>query len=132
MYSVVIPLYNDATTLNVLHERVTAVMRDVGQAYEIVYVDDGSRDGTFDVASEIHRQDPDHVQVIRLMRNFGQHPAVTAGFDHTAGEIIITLDSDLQNPPEEIHKLLAKFDEGYDVVTGWRQMRNDPWLRTFP
>jgi undecaprenyl-phosphate 4-deoxy-4-formamido-L-arabinose transferase len=132
IYSVVIPLYNDATTLNVLHERVTAVMRDLGQAYEIIYVDDGSRDGTFAAASEIHRQDPDRVQVIRLMRNFGQHPAVTAGFDHTGGEIIITLDSDLQNPPEEIHKLLAKLDEGYDVVAGWRQMRNDPWLRTFP
>jgi undecaprenyl-phosphate 4-deoxy-4-formamido-L-arabinose transferase len=128
IYSVVIPLYNDAATLPVLHQRLSTVMQGLGRPYEIVYVDDGSRDGTFDVLSEIHRQDPTHVRAIRLMRNFGQHPAVTAGFDHVAGEVIITLDSD-QNPPEEIPKLLVKLDEGYDVVTGWRQIRHDPWTR---
>ena len=132
VYSIVIPLYNDAVTLPVLHERVSAVMQELAQPYEIVYVDDGSHDGTFHVLSEIHCEDPTHVQAIRLMRNFGQHPAVTAGFDHVSGEIIITLDSDLQNPPEEIPKLLGKLDEGYDVVTGWRQIRHDPWMRKLP
>lgn len=132
IYSIVIPLYNDAETLPVLHQRVSAVMQDLSQPYEIVYVDDGSQDGTFHVLSEIHRQDSTHVRAIRLMRNFGQHPAVTAGFDHVAGEIIITLDSDLQNPPEEIPKLLEKLDEGYDVVTGWRLVRHDPWMRKLP
>jgi undecaprenyl-phosphate 4-deoxy-4-formamido-L-arabinose transferase len=107
-------------------------MQDLGQPYEIVYVDDGSQDGTFDVLLEIHQRDATHVRAIRLMRNFGQHPAVTAGFDHVAGEIVITLDSDLQNPPEEIPKLLTKLEEGNDVVTGWRQVRHDPWMRTLP
>ena len=132
VYSVVIPLYNDVATLPVLHQRVSAVMQDLGQPYEIVYVDDGSRDGTFDMLLEIHQQDATRVRAIQLMRNFGQHPAVTAGFDHVAGEIVITLDSDLQNPPEEIPKLLAKLEEGNDVVTGWRQVRHDPWMRTLP
>lgn len=132
IYSVVIPLYNDVATLPLLHQRVSAVMQDLGQPYEIVYVDDGSQDGTFDVLLEIHQQDAIHVRAVRLMRNFGQHPAVTAGFDHAAGEIVITLDSDLQNPPEEIPKLLAKLEEGNDVVTGWRQVRHDPWMRTLP
>jgi undecaprenyl-phosphate 4-deoxy-4-formamido-L-arabinose transferase len=116
----------------VLHQRISAVMQSLGQPYEIVYVDDGSRDGTFDVLLEIHHQDATHVRAIRLMRNFGQHPAVTAGFDHVAGEIVITLDSDLQNPPEEIPKLLVKLEEGNDVVTGWRQVRQDSWMRTLP
>jgi undecaprenyl-phosphate 4-deoxy-4-formamido-L-arabinose transferase len=119
-------------TLPVLHQRVSTVMQDLGQPYEIVYVDDGSQDGTFDVLLEIHHQDPTHVRAIRLMRNFGQHPAVTAGFDHVAGEIVITLDSDLQNPPEEIPKLLARLEEGNDVVTGWRQVRHDSWMRKLP
>ncbi|MFQ5576436.1 MAG: glycosyltransferase [Anaerolineae bacterium] len=131
-YSVVIPLYNDAATLPTLHRRVSAVMAGLGQSYEIVYVDDGSRDGTFAALSEVYRRDPGHVRAIRLMRNFGQHPAVTAGFDHVSGQTIITLDSDLQNPPEEIPKLLAKLEEGFDVVTGWRQVRHDPWTRTVP
>lgn len=131
-YSVVIPLYNDALTLPVLHERVTAVMCSLGQPYEVIYVDDGSADDTFGAMSKIYERDSSHVRCIRLMRNFGQHPAVTAGFDYAAGEVIITLDSDLQNPPEEIPKLLKKLDEGYDVVTGWRQIRHDPWMRKLP
>lgn len=131
-YSVVIPLFNDANSLPVLHERVTRVMQQLGRPYEIVYVDDGSRDGTFEVLSRLHAGDAAHVVGIRLMRNFGQHPAVTAGFDYVSGEIIITLDSDLQNPPEEIPKLLDKLKEGYDVVTGWRQTRHDPLLRRLP
>ncbi|MCG3210495.1 MAG: Undecaprenyl-phosphate 4-deoxy-4-formamido-L-arabinose transferase [Anaerolineae bacterium] len=131
-YSVVIPLFNDGEILPALHQRVSAVMASLRQPYEIVYVDDGSRDNTFVALSKLHQTDPDHVKAVRLLRNFGQHPAVTAGFEQTTGQTIITLDSDLQNPPEEIPKLLAKLSEGYDVVVGWRQIRQDSVLRTWP
>lgn len=131
-YSVVIPLFNDAKILPELHRRVAAVFEALGQPYEIVYVDDGSRDDTFQAVAAIHEADPAHVKGVRLLRNFGQHPAVTAGFEQTGGQIIITLDSDLQNPPEEIPKLLDKLAEGYDVVVGWRQLRQDSLLRTLP
>ena len=131
-YSVVIPLFNDAQILPALHQRVSAMMRELQEPYEIVYVDDGSRDNTFAALSQIHQTDPGHVKAVGLMRNFGQHPAVTAGFEQTGGKIIITLDSDLQNPPEEIPKLLDRLAEGYDVVVGWRQIRQDSLLRTLP
>jgi undecaprenyl-phosphate 4-deoxy-4-formamido-L-arabinose transferase len=131
-YSVVIPLFNDAKILSELHRRVSAVMKSLGESYEIVYVDDGSRDDTFAVLSDVYQGDPTHVKGVCLLRNFGQHPAVTAGFEQTSGQLVITLDSDLQNPPEEIPKLLEKLAEGYDVVVGWRQMRQDSILRILP
>jgi undecaprenyl-phosphate 4-deoxy-4-formamido-L-arabinose transferase len=131
-YSVVVPLFNDAQILPELHRRLKQVMDSLGESYEIVYVDDGSRDETFAVLSQVYAADPSHVKGVRLLRNFGQHPAVTAGFEQTSGQVVITLDSDLQNPPEEIPKLLAKLGEGYDVVVGWRQVRQDTIWRTFP
>lgn len=131
-YSVVIPLFNDAKILPELHQRVSAVMQALDQAYEIIYVDDGSRDNTFAILSTLHQADSAHIKGIRLLRNFGQHPAVTAGFEQVSGQIIITLDSDLQNPPEEVPKLLQKLAEGYDVVVGWRQFRQDSIWRTWP
>ena len=132
IYSVVAPLFNDAQILPELHRRVSAVMESLGKPYEIIYIDDGSQDNTFARLSDIHQVDPTHVKGVRLLRNFGQHPAVTAGFEQTSGQIVITLDSDLQNPPEEIPKLLKKLAEGYDVVVGWRQIRQDSLLRTLP
>lgn len=131
-YSVVIPLFNDAEILPELHRRVSAVMASLAEPYEIIYVDDGSRDLTFAVLSQLYAADPDHIKGVHLLRNFGQHPAVTAGFEQARGQLVITLDSDLQNPPEEIVKLLAKLNEGYDVVVGWRQVRQDSILRTWP
>lgn len=131
-YSVVIPLFNDAQILPELHRRVTMVFESLGESYEFVYVDDGSRDDTFSTLNTIYQSDSSHVKAIRLLRNFGQHPAVTAGFEQTSGEIVITLDSDLQNPPEEIPKLLNKLAEGYDVVVGLRQIRHDSLFRTLP
>ncbi|OQY46975.1 MAG: hypothetical protein B6242_06455 [Anaerolineaceae bacterium 4572_78] len=131
-YSVVIPLFNDAEILPILHQRVSAVMHLLNEPYEIIYVDDGSQDNTFAVLQNVYQQDSTHVKGIRLLRNFGQHPAVTAGFEQIEGKIVITLDSDLQNPPEEIPKLLNKFAEGYDVVVGLRQIRQDSILRTLP
>lgn len=131
-YSVVIPLFNDAAILPELHQRVSTLMQSLNESYEIIYVDDGSRDDTFAVLSTIHHANPTHIKGVRLLRNFGQHPAVTAGFEQTSGQIIITLDSDLQNPPEEVPKLLAKLAEGYDVVVGWRQIRQDSIFRILP
>ncbi len=131
-YSVVIPLFNDAEILPELHRRVSAVMASLGEPYEIIYVDDGSRDPTFAILSQLYTADPNHIKGVRLLRNFGQHPAVTAGFEQARGHLVITLDSDLQNPPKEIVKLLAKLNEGYDVVVGWRQVRQDSILRTWP
>ena len=131
-YSVVVPLFNDAEILNELYYRLSALMASLEQPYEVIFVDDGSRDNTFAVLNTIYQADPTHVKGVRLLRNFGQHPAVTAGFEQARGQIIITLDSDLQNPPEEIPKLLNKLAEGYDVVVGWRQMRQDSIWRTIP
>jgi len=131
-YSVVVPLFNDASNLPAIYNSISAVMEGLGKPYEIVLVDDGSKDNTFAVLSEIYQKDPVHVKAVQLIRNFGQHPAVTAGFENASGEIVITLDSDLQNPPEEIPKLLQKLEEGYDVVTGWRQLRQESWTRMLP
>jgi len=130
-YSVVVPVLNEAPNLEELYHRLTAVMAALDGAYELIFVDDGSRDESFEILGRLHAADG-RLRVLRLMRNFGQHPAVTAGFDATRGEIIITLDADLQNPPEEIPKLVAKVAEGWDVATGVREDRKDPVLRRAP
>jgi len=126
--SVVIPLFNEAKTLEDLHERLSATLQTLSRSYEIIYVDDGSRDGTYEILRKLHQQDP-KVKVIVFNRNYGQHAAVLSGFGRTQGEVVVTLDGDLQNPPEEIPKLLQKLGEGYDVVGGWRKDRVDPLLR---
>jgi len=126
--SIVIPLFNEAETLKSLHLRLSSSLQGVGRPYEIIYVDDGSGDGTAEILKELHETDP-AVKVIRFNRNYGQHAAVLAGFELAKGEIVVTLDGDLQNPPEEIHKILAKLQEGYDVVGGWREGRQDPLFR---
>lgn len=115
--SVVIPILNEADTLKSLHHRLSQTLLEIGRSYEIIYVDDGSTDGTEGILKHLHQQDPT-VRVIRFNRNYGQHAAVLAGFERAQGEVIVTLDGDLQNPPEEIPKLLAKLGEGYDVVYG--------------
>jgi glycosyltransferase involved in cell wall biosynthesis len=116
-YSVIIPVFNEEPNLALLFSRLNPVMQSLGGSYEIIYIDDGSHDGSYKILKETHEKDP-HIKVIRFTRNFGQHPAVSAGFEAARGEIIITIDSDLQNPPEEIPKLLSKLDEGYEVVFG--------------
>lgn len=126
--SVVIPLYNEAVTVEKLHSRLSGTLESLGRSYEIIYVDDGSTDGTREILQRIHLQDP-KVKVVVFNRNYGQHAAVVAGFEQARGEIIVTLDGDLQNPPEEIPKLLAKIQEGYDVVGGWREGRQDSPVR---
>jgi glycosyltransferase involved in cell wall biosynthesis len=126
-YSVVVPVFDEQENIPPLYVKITEVMDALNEPYEIVFVDDGSHDQSFKVLSEIYESDR-RVHVIRLRRNFGQTPALKAGFDFARGEVVITLDADLQNDPEDITRLLAKLDEGYDIVSGWRKDRKDPWL----
>ncbi len=121
-YSVVIPVFNEAESLQTLHTRLTRVMEALNEPYEIIFVDDGSSDSSFRIIKDLHDKDK-NTRGIRFTRNFGQHPAIMAGFNVAAGDIVITLDADLQNPPEEIPKLLEKIDEGCEVVFGVFQQR---------
>jgi glycosyltransferase involved in cell wall biosynthesis len=130
--SIVVPLYNEEDNIRELHSRLRKVMDGLGQSYEIVFVDDGSRDRTFAIAKEIQKTD-ECLKVIRLRRNFGQTAGLAAGFDNSQGEIIVAMDGDLQHFPEDIPSLLAKIDEGYDIASGWRKHRVDNFfLRRLP
>lgn len=125
--SVVVPLYNEEENIHLLYEELKDVLDTMPEQAEIVFVDDGSSDNTMARLESIQAND-DHVRVVSLRRNFGQTAAMTAGFDHARGGIIITMDGDLQNDPHDIPQLVAKLNEGYDVVTGWRYDRQDPFL----
>ena len=128
MFSVVVPLYNEEESLKELHRRLTLVLPSLAGRFEIIFVDDGSTDNSFAVLKTIHEQD-DRVKVIRFRKNFGKAPALSAGFKAAQGEIIITLDADLQDLPEEIPALVQKVETGYDLVSGWKLKRKDPLLR---
>jgi undecaprenyl-phosphate 4-deoxy-4-formamido-L-arabinose transferase len=130
--SVVIPVYNEEENLPELGERLLATLIAYGRPFEIIFVDDGSSDRSWDLLSELHQRHPGEIRVIQFVRNFGQHQAIFAGFQATRGQVIVTLDADLQNLPEDIPKLVAKLEEGYDSVGGWREVRLDSWLRTLP
>ena len=116
-YSVVIPVFNEESNLEELYIRLKTVMSALQGTYEIIFVDDGSSDASFQILKNLHQEDK-NIKVIRFTRNFGQHPAIMAGFNAAKGEIVITLDADLQNPPEEIPKLIEKLHQGYEVVFG--------------
>jgi len=126
-YSIVIPLYNEEKNLGQLYSRIVTAMAELSGNYEIVFVDDGSRDDTFKILSEICEADP-RVTAVRLRRNFGQTAGLQAGFDEAQGEIIISMDGDLQHDPAEIPAFIAKLSEGYDIVSGWRFQRQDRWF----
>ena len=128
MLSVIIPIFNEAASLDELHKRLTSVLENTGRSYEILFVDDGSRDGSMDVLRLLHARDP-KVRVVRFNRNYGQHAAVLAGMERARGKVIVTLDGDLQNPPEEIPLLLERIEAGHDVVGGWRVSRRDSLIR---
>lgn len=126
--SVVIPVHNEEASLDRLYERLERVLENLAQPYEVVFVDDGSRDRSLELLCRLQEKH-ETVRVIQLNRNYGQHAAVFAGLEHARGDVVVTLDADLQNPPEEIPRLLDKIDEGHDVVGGWRQNRQDHMLR---
>ncbi len=126
--SVVIPVFNEAGNIPALHERLARALDGLGRASEVIYVDDGSADDSLALLRAISRRDA-RVSVLELSRNSGQHAAVVAGFAASRGAIIVTLDADLQNPPEEIARLVEQIDAGSDVVGTWRENHQDPWLR---
>jgi glycosyltransferase involved in cell wall biosynthesis len=128
MISVTVPICNEAGNLPALHERVAAAMEKVGRPWELILVNDGSSDGSEELLDAIAAKDP-RVKVVHFRRNFGQTAAMMAGFDLSTGEIIIPMDGDLQNDPDDIPAMLAKIDEGFDVVSGWRRDRKDEALR---
>jgi len=125
--SVVVPFYNERESVKELYSRLKKVLDGTKRSFEIVLVDDGSNDDTYKIAKEIQQNDP-HVTLVRLRRNFGQTAGLAAGFDHSQGDIIIAMDGDLQHFPEDIPRLLAKIDEGYDIASGWREQRVDNFL----
>jgi glycosyltransferase involved in cell wall biosynthesis len=126
-YSIVVPFYNEQENIPPLYMKLTEVMDSIGEPYELVFVDDGSKDDTFKVLSEIYEHDR-RVNLVRLRRNFGQTAGLKAGFDFARGEVIISMDGDMQHDPDEIPKFLEKIEEGYDLVSGWRHQRHDHWL----
>ncbi|MEJ7554138.1 MAG: glycosyltransferase family 2 protein, partial [Aquificaceae bacterium] len=125
--SIVIPAYNEEDNIPILYEKLKGVLERLGREYEIIFVDDGSVDRTWERLKEIAEKDQ-RVKLIRFRKNYGQTAAMYAGFQHATGEVIITLDADLQNDPEDIPMLLQKLEEGYDIVSGWRKDRKDPFL----
>ena len=126
--SVVIPAYNEQENVGILYRKLKPVLDRLRKKYEIIYVDDGSTDKTFDVLVQIHKKDKS-VKVIKFRKNFGQTAAFDCGFKQAVGDIIITIDADLQNDPEDIPNLLSKLNQGYDVVSGWRVKRNDTLMK---
>jgi glycosyltransferase involved in cell wall biosynthesis len=131
--SLIVPVYNEEQNLPLLYDEVVAALKPIKKDWELILVDDGSRDKSMGVLKQIASKDKKHVRVVQFRRNFGQTAAIAAGIDFASGEIIVLLDADLQNDPADIPMLLAKLDEGYDIVSGWRKDRKDNGLtRTLP
>jgi glycosyltransferase involved in cell wall biosynthesis len=131
--SIVVPVFNEAESLPILNTKITESLESIGREWEVIYVDDGSRDQSLNVLEELADDDPAHVRVLSFRRNFGQTTAIAAGIEHSTGEVIVMIDADLQNDPADIPMLLAKLDEGYDLVSGWRVSRQDKFItRTLP
>ncbi|RUM49073.1 MAG: glycosyltransferase [Hydrogenothermus sp.] len=130
--SLVIPIYNEEENLPILYEKLKTVLEKLGKSYEIIFVNDGSTDKSWEIIKQLAEKDPNVIGV-NFRRNYGQTAAMSAGFDVAKGDVIITMDGDLQNDPEDIPRLLEKMSEGYDIVSGWRKDRKDAFLsRTLP
>ena len=127
--SVVVPVYNEEGNLSELSRRLKETLEGLQVTYEIIFVNDGSRDRSLEILQELHQANSDNIKVISFSRNFGHHIAVTAGIDHSQGNSVVLMDADLQDPPEEIPKLYEKFKEGYDVAYAVRKVRNDPIMK---
>ena len=129
--SVVVPVYNEEGCLQELIDRTIRALDSTGKKYEFILVDDGSRDASGTLLRDYQKERPDVVRIIDFNGNFGQHTAIIAGFERAKGDVVVTLDADLQNPPEEIGKLIKKIDEGYDVVGAYRKTREDSFFRKY-
>jgi glycosyltransferase involved in cell wall biosynthesis len=129
--SIVIPVMDEAENVEPLHQELSAALRPGGRAYEIVFVDDGSTDGTAERVAAVAQEDP-RVRLVRLRRNFGQTAAFSAGFDAARGDIVVTMDGDRQNDPADVPQLVARLEAGYDMVCGWRKDRKDPISKRVP
>lgn len=129
--SIVIPVFNEADNLNALSSRLISVLDEIGRPYEIIFTNDGSRDDSLSILKELHKRHPRAVRIIDFNANFGQHMAIMAAFERVRGEIVVTLDADLQNPPEEIPKLVNAMEAGHDVVGGYRKQRQDNMFRRY-
>ncbi|MGZ3610737.1 MAG: glycosyltransferase family 2 protein [Ktedonobacteraceae bacterium] len=132
MISIVIPVMNEQESVQLLYQRVSTQLDLLEMPYEVIYVDDGSTDKTFAELKQLYADHSEIVRVVRFRRHFGKTPALVAGFNHSRGTIIITMDGDLQDDPTEIPRFLEKLDEEYDVVSGWKSPRHDPFSKTFP
>jgi glycosyltransferase involved in cell wall biosynthesis len=126
--SVVVPVHDEQQSVALLYEELEAALQPAGEPWEAVFVDDGSQDGTFSALTRLHARTT-NVKVVRLRRNFGKSAALAAGFAQADGETVVTIDGDLQDDPAEIPHLLAKLEEGFDLVSGWKAHRRDPWRR---
>jgi glycosyltransferase involved in cell wall biosynthesis len=129
--SVIVPVHDEERSVALLHDELAAALDPLDEDWEVVFVDDGSADGTFSALTRLHAAH-DRVRVVRLRRNFGKATALQAGFEEAQGEIVVTIDGDLQDDPSEIPKLLAKLEEGFDLVSGWKTKRRDPLSRRVP
>ncbi len=130
--SIVVPVMNEYQNVRLLYEKLSTKLNQLRKRYEVIFIDDGSTDKTFVELQKLHYEHPDIVHVIRFRKNFGKTPALVAGFSRCHGDVVFTMDGDLQDDPEEIPNFLAKLDEGYDLVTGWKFPRLDPLSKTFP
>lgn len=130
--SIIVPIYNESENLGELCRRTLAAAETMDRPFELILVDDGSRDDSWCLMESVQRANPGVVRLVGFNRNYGQHMAVLAGFERVRGRVVVTLDADLQNPPEEIPNLVRKIEEGFDVVAGWREARQDTFLRTWP
>ena len=129
--SVVIPVYNEQESLPLLYERLLPVLDHLGKSYEIILVNDGSRDHSSSVLKDLFKKRPDVFRIFEFNRNYGQHMAIMAGFEHVRGQVVVTMDADLQNFPEDIPMLVQTIEVGHDVVGGYRENRQDSWWRLF-
>jgi glycosyltransferase involved in cell wall biosynthesis len=129
--SVVIPVYNEQDSLEELYAKLTGVLEKTGRTFELILVDDGSTDRSAQIIADLHRRDP-RVRMIRFRRNFGKSPALSAGFAFSRGDLVFTMDADLQDDPEEIPAFIARLEEGFDLVSGWKHRRQDPLSKLIP
>ena len=131
MISVIVPVHDEERSVALLHEEIAASLDPLGRPWELVFVDDGSTDGTFAALTRLHARH-DEIRVVRLRRNFGKSAALQAGFEEAQGDVVVTIDGDLQDDPAEIPRLLAKLEEGFDLVSGWKTRRRDRLTRRIP